>query len=179
MVLLASFSCRISPRTSTVILRDRSPLATAMVTSEMLRTCAVRLLAIEFTLSVRSFHVPATPGTAASPPSFPAGPPCRLQVQGLLRAPCGVRRNGARDFRSRPQQVVDEGIHRPFHCAPGTRAPVARHAMTGPAVLADDLSGTLQLARQPLIGRHDIVEGIGYLARAPRLIAGDPKPGTP
>ncbi len=65
MVLLASFSCRISPRTSTVILRDKSPLATAMVTSEMLRTCAVRLLAIEFTLSVRSFQVPATPGTAA------------------------------------------------------------------------------------------------------------------
>jgi hypothetical protein len=29
----------------------------------MLRTCAVRLLAIEFTESVRSFHVPATPGT--------------------------------------------------------------------------------------------------------------------
>ena len=27
----------------------------------MLRTCAVRLLAIELTLSVRSFHVPATP----------------------------------------------------------------------------------------------------------------------
>ncbi len=65
MVLMASFSCRISPRTSTVILRDRSPLATAMVTSAMLRTWPVRLPAIEFTLSVKSFHVPATPGTAA------------------------------------------------------------------------------------------------------------------
>ncbi len=38
IVLMVSLSCRISPRTSTVILRDRSPLATAMVTSEMLRT---------------------------------------------------------------------------------------------------------------------------------------------
>ena len=53
------FSSRISPRTSTVILRERSPFATAVVTSAMLRTWLVRLLAIEFTESVRSFHVPA------------------------------------------------------------------------------------------------------------------------
>ncbi len=38
IVLMASLSWRISPRTSTVILRERSPLATAIVTSEMLRT---------------------------------------------------------------------------------------------------------------------------------------------
>jgi len=42
MVLIASLSWRISPRTSTVIFLERSPLATAMVTSAMLRTCAVR-----------------------------------------------------------------------------------------------------------------------------------------
>ena len=65
IVLMVSFSSRISPRTSTVIFLDRSPLATAIVTSAMLRTCAVRLVAIELTLSVRSFHVPATPATAA------------------------------------------------------------------------------------------------------------------
>jgi hypothetical protein len=34
-----------SPLTSTVILRDRSPRATAVVTSAMLRTCVVRLAA--------------------------------------------------------------------------------------------------------------------------------------
>ncbi len=77
IVLMVSLSCRISPRTSTVILRDRSPLATAMVTSEMLRTWPVRFAAIEFTLSVRSFQVPATPGTAAWPPSFPSVPTSR------------------------------------------------------------------------------------------------------
>ena len=65
MVLMVFFSSRISPRTSTVILRDKSPFATAVVTSAMLRTCVVRLFAIEFTLSVKSFHVPATPGTSA------------------------------------------------------------------------------------------------------------------
>src|SRR3989449_19448 len=74
MVLMLFFSSRISPLTSTVIFLERFPLATAVVTSAMLRTWAVRLLAIRLTLSVRSFHVPATPGTYAWPPSFPSVP---------------------------------------------------------------------------------------------------------
>ncbi len=77
IVLMASLSCRISPRTSTVIFFDRSPLATAMVTSAMLRTWPVRLLAIELTLSVRSFQTPVTSGTWAWPPSLPSVPTSR------------------------------------------------------------------------------------------------------
>src|SRR6187431_2354862 len=71
------FSSRISPLTSTVILRDRSPRATAVATSAMLRTWPVRLDAIELTLSVRFFHVPATPPTSAWPPSLPSVPTSR------------------------------------------------------------------------------------------------------
>src|SRR5437667_387695 len=71
------FSSRISPFTSTVIFFDRSPLATAVVTSAMLRTWPVRFAAIAFTLSVRSFQVPATPGTCAWPPSLPSVPTSR------------------------------------------------------------------------------------------------------
>ncbi len=74
---MVSFSCRISPRTSTVIFLDKSPFATAVVTSAMLRTCDVRLPAIEFTESVKSFQVPATPGTLAWPPSLPSVPTSR------------------------------------------------------------------------------------------------------
>jgi hypothetical protein len=77
IVLMVFFSSRISPFTSTVILRDRSPRATAVVTSAMFLTCAVRLPAIAFTESVRSFHVPATPGTLAWPPSRPSMPTSR------------------------------------------------------------------------------------------------------
>src|SRR3712207_7191432 len=66
MVFLSS---KISPFTGTVIFFDRSPFATAVVTAAMFRTWAVRLPAIEFTESVRSFHVPATPFTSACPPS--------------------------------------------------------------------------------------------------------------
>jgi len=60
MVLIVSFISRISPRASTVIFLERSPLATAVVTSAILRTWPVRLEAMEFTLSVRSRQVPET-----------------------------------------------------------------------------------------------------------------------
>ena len=59
------FSSRISPLTSTVIFWVRSPCATAVVTWAMLRTWPVRLLAMAFTDSVRSFQVPDTPWTSA------------------------------------------------------------------------------------------------------------------
>ena len=76
-VLIVSFSSSTSPFASTVILRDKSPRATAVVTPAILRTCAVRFDAIAFTESVRSFHVPATPGTTAWPPSLPSVPTSR------------------------------------------------------------------------------------------------------
>jgi hypothetical protein len=60
-----------------VIFFDRSPFATAIVTSAMLRTCAVRFDAIEFTDSVRSFHTPVTSETWAWPPSLPSVPTSR------------------------------------------------------------------------------------------------------
>ena len=77
IVLMVFFSSRNSPFTSTVIFFERSPLATAVVTSAMLRTWAVRLPAMELTESVRSFHVPATPFTLAWPPSLPSVPTSR------------------------------------------------------------------------------------------------------
>ena len=63
ITLMVFLSSRISPFTSTVIFFDKSPRATAVVTSAMLRTWPVRLVAIALTLSVRSFQVPATPFT--------------------------------------------------------------------------------------------------------------------
>ena len=77
IVLTVRLSSSTSPLTSTVIFLDRSPLATAVVTLAMLRTCSVRLRAMKLTLSVRSFQVPATPGTSAWPPSLPSVPTSR------------------------------------------------------------------------------------------------------
>jgi hypothetical protein len=77
IVLMVFLSWRISPLTSTVIFFDRSPRATAVVTSAMFRTWLVRFDAIQLTESVRSFQVPATPGTWAWPPSLPSVPTSR------------------------------------------------------------------------------------------------------
>ena len=77
-MLIVFFSSRISPFTSTVIFFDRSPLATAVVTSAMLRTWPVRFEAMKLTLSVRSFQVPADAAApAAWPPSLPSVPTSR------------------------------------------------------------------------------------------------------
>ena len=77
MPLMMSASAATSPLASTVSLRCRSPLATAVTTLATLRTWLVRLAAIEFTLSVRSFHTPPTPLTCAWPPSLPSLPTSR------------------------------------------------------------------------------------------------------
>ena len=74
IALTVFFSSRISPLTSTVIFFDRSPLATAVVTSAMFRTWLVRLFAIELTLSVNSFQMPETSFTSACTPSVPSVP---------------------------------------------------------------------------------------------------------
>ncbi len=55
----------ISPLASTTNFCSRSPSAMAVTTFAMPRTCVVRLDAMPFTLSVRSFHVPETPRTSA------------------------------------------------------------------------------------------------------------------
>ena len=57
------FSSRISPRTSTVILRDKSPFGDGRGHGRDVATWLVRFDAIEFTDSVKSFHTPATPRT--------------------------------------------------------------------------------------------------------------------
>src|SRR5205807_2512246 len=64
-------------RVSTWIDRVRSPLVTAVATSAMARTWLVRFAARRFTLPVRSFQVPAAPGTFAWPPSRPSTPTSR------------------------------------------------------------------------------------------------------
>ncbi len=77
MLLSVSPKAAISPLAFTCSFSVRSPLATAVTTLTMPRTCVVRLLAMKFTLSVRSFQVPPTPFTSACPPSLPSAPTSR------------------------------------------------------------------------------------------------------
>ena len=77
MPLIVSASAAISPFASTSSFCFRSPFATAVTTFAMPRTWFVRLPAMKFTESVKSFHVPATPFTMAWPPSRPSVPTSR------------------------------------------------------------------------------------------------------
>jgi HAMP domain-containing protein len=65
MLLIVSASAATSPFVSTVSFWRRLPFATAVTTFTMPRTWFVRFAAMKFTESVRSFQVPATPGTSA------------------------------------------------------------------------------------------------------------------
>ena len=109
----------------------RCPFATAVVTAAMLRTCEVRLDAIRFTLSVKSFQVPATPLTFAWPPSFPSVPTSRAtRVTSDEKAPScstiaftvlAVRKNSP--LSGCPSIWLDIVSDRsPFATAPITRA---------------------------------------------------------
>ena len=131
MTLMVFFSSRISPFTSTVIFLERSPEATAVVTSAMLRTWPVRLVAIALTLSVRSFQVPATPFTLAWPPSLPSVPTSRATrvTSEANEASCStivltilpMRRNSPRSGRPSISTVIDCD-RSPLATAPMTRA---------------------------------------------------------
>src|SRR2546425_1225970 len=169
IVLMASLSCRISPRTSTVILRDRSPPAMAVVTSAMFRTCAVRLPAIEFTLSVRSFHVPATPGTCACPPSLPSVPTSRA-----TRVTLGDRRDGAGDLGRWPDQVLHEGVDRSLHLAPRLARAAESYALSSLALFPDGSAEPSKLVSDPRVAGYDVVECVGDLAAEARPLHGEP-----
>src|SRR5207302_1436759 len=99
MVLMVSFSSRISPLTSTVIFLDRSPLATAVVTSAMLRTWAVRLPALECVVEVKSVQGAGDPGHD------------RLAAQSPFGA--DLARN-ARHLRREGVELIDHCVDRIF-----------------------------------------------------------------
>ena len=65
MLLMVSASAATSPFDFTVRFCLSSPFATAVTTLTMPRTCSVRFAAMTLTVSVKSFQVPATPGTFA------------------------------------------------------------------------------------------------------------------
>src|SRR6266496_1298150 len=187
MVFMASLSCRISPRTSTVIFLERSPLATAIVTSAMLRTWAVRLLAIELALGADfAGHARHLRGEHAELLDHGVDDGGRAQELALERPSVDVEAHrlqqialanggdGAGDFGRRPQEIVDQAVDRALHLAPGAAGEPEIDALPGLAVLADHLADALELLRHALVGGRDLVEGIGDLAGEPHLVPGHP-----
>ncbi len=198
---MASFNCKISPRTSTVIFFDRSPLATAIVTSAILRTCAVKFDAIEFTLSVRSFQTPVTSRTCAWPPNLPSVPTSRatrvtsevntLSCLIMVLTMLADRRNSP--FNARP---LADRRNSPFNARPSTsngtvcsRSPratavtvrvtaVVGHNKSSMSVFTDasmsahHFTDMLELLCNALIRVNDGVEGVADFSRDPYLRTG-------
>jgi hypothetical protein len=97
MVLIVDLSSSTSPFTSTVIFFERSPFATEVVTSAMLRTWPVRFAASWLTLSVRSFHTPGDAGHGGLPAELAVG-------ADLARHP--------RHLRGERVQLIEEHVDR-------------------------------------------------------------------
>ncbi len=97
IVLIVFLSASTSPRASTVIVCDRSPFATAVVTSAMLRTWPVRFDAIRFTFSVRPRH--------------DAGDALHLGLAAQAALGADLARD-ARDLVREGRELVDHGVDR-------------------------------------------------------------------
>src|SRR5438094_1341279 len=167
MVFLSS---RISPFTSTVIFFERSPLATALVTSALLRTCPVKLAAMKFTLSVRSLHVPATPSTLACPPSLPSVPTSRTtRVTSEEKAPScstirltvlALRRNSPCSERpSKSSAMV--WVRSPLATAPMTRAiSLVGWTRSPTSVFTDSIDDAQRPVKSPTVTRWVILPSL-------------------
>ena len=149
MTLIVFFSSRISPFTSTVIFLERSPEATAVVTSAMLRTWPVRLVAIALTLSVRSFQVPATPFTLRLAAELALGADLAGDARHLGGEGGELLDHGVDDLADAQElaaqrPAVDLDRHRLRQVALGDRADHAR-----------DLGGRLDHVLDQLVDRAD------------------------
>src|SRR6187455_116520 len=123
-----------------------------MVTSAILRTWLVKLLAMELTLSVKSFQVPATPGTTAWPPSLPSVPTSRA-----TRVSC--------HFGSKTVQLVHHVVDRVFQFE--TLTLHVHHNLAG-QVAAGDCRGHL----------GDVADLVGEVAGHGVDVVGQVLPGT-
>src|SRR5262249_15168104 len=101
-------------------------------------------------------------------------PTVDLERHGLRQVAFRNGADAARDFDRRLQQVVDEAVHRRLHRAPGAGAALALHALAREAALADRVADALELHREPLLGRDDVVEGIRDLARDAAAVRREP-----
>ena len=120
-----------------------------MVTSAMLRTWPVRLVAIALTLSVRSFQVPATPFTFAWPPSLPSVPTSRATRVTSEAKPFELIDHRVHDLADAQElaaqrAAVDLDRHRLGEVALGDRADHAR-----------DFGGRLDHVLDQLVDRAD------------------------
>src|SRR5687768_4329155 len=85
-------------------------------------------------------------------------------MHGLQQVALRHRRDRARYFRRRPKQIVDQGVDRTFHLAPGAAGEPELDALLGLSLLADPLTDTFELLCHTLVRRDDLIERVRDLA---------------
>ncbi len=101
-------------------------------------------------------------------------PALDLERHGLRQVALRDGRDAARDLDRRLQEVVDQPVDGGFHRAPSTRAALALHALACEAAFADGVAHALELRREPLLRRDDVVEGVRDLARDAAAVSREP-----
>ena len=101
-------------------------------------------------------------------------PPVDVEPDGLQQVALRHRGQRPRHLRRRPQQIVDERVDRRLHLAPRSGGAIELHALPGLALPADHGPDPVQLARDPRVGRGDLVEGVGDLAVEAGPVAREP-----
>ena len=91
-------------------------------------------------------------------------PAVDVEADGLQEIPLGDGGDRAGDLAGRAQQVVDQGVDRRLHLAPGALAAAEADAVADLARLADQLADAFELGGHPVVGGDDGVEGVGDLA---------------
>ena len=164
IALTVFFSSRNSPLTSAEIFLLRSPLATAVVTSAMLRTWPVRLPAIRLTLSVRSFQTPPTSiVTAAAWPSLPSVPTSRTTRVTSETNRLSWSTIALMVFLSSSTSPVDVGGDLLAQVPAGDRADDALHLAGGSHEVLDQAVDRLDALR-PGLARSAERDALGELA---------------
>src|SRR5215211_5094232 len=147
----------------------------------MLRTCDVRLPAIEFTFSVRSRQTPETPRTWACPPSLPSVPTSRAtRVTSSANAESWstivftvvqMRRNSP--LSGWPDQLVDERVDRLCLDRPGTVDAHLVDPLGHPPLAPDHTADPDELPVPPLLVGGEVVEALSELA-GQAVVTGQP-----
>src|SRR5262249_21082853 len=96
-----------------------------------------------------------------------------LDVEGYRLQQIALRHggDGAGHLPRRPKQIVDEGVDRRFHLAPGAVREPEFHPLARFSFATHDLAHALELLRHARVGADDFIEGVGDFAQESGLTA--------
>ncbi len=100
--------------------------------------------------------------------------PVNVHLHGLRQIALSHGRDGAGNLGGWPKQVFDQRVDRGLHLTPRASRLMKARPLARPAFFTHDLPNPLQLPRDLLVGRDDVIERIRDLPWQPCPGAGQP-----